>query len=442
MKVLAQAEKLVTPSKKTESEKTEIAETAFELVRAQISRHPEIKGLEFGGSYPKGTWMPENSDVDIFIKFGPATPEKKFAEVAKKVGFAALKKFGPYVRFSDHPYVEARIGDTAINVVPCYVVKKGQWKSAADRSRFHTEFMRENLTEPMKTGVRLLKQFLKNNALYGSEIAQQGFGGYVAEVLVLNFGSFENVIREMAGAKSGRVIGRASKKFETPITIMDPVDAKRNLAAAISNESMGRFVLLCRAFAERPSVSFFKGRKKRTNAGLLKNCVVVRFGYRPRSPDIIWGQLKRAANSISVQLELEGFTVIKSGAHTDGTGNAAFIFLLESVEISKYHVKTGPEFFGESDSGQFIKKNASRARAMWMGGNRIMMLEERAEAGAKKFLVGLLSTNLERSGMPKGIREDVRGGFRVSLAERGLNKSVKKAALELVSTDARIFSSN
>ena len=50
-----------------------------------------------------------------------------------------MKKYSPYVRYSEHPYVEAKIKNTKINVVPFYDVKIGEWKSAADRSPFHQE---------------------------------------------------------------------------------------------------------------------------------------------------------------------------------------------------------------------------------------------------------------------------------------------------------------
>jgi len=45
----------------------------------------------------------------------------------------------------------------------------------------------------MKDDVRLLKQFLQSNSVYGAEIAKQGFSGYVAEVLVWNPHKFFSV---------------------------------------------------------------------------------------------------------------------------------------------------------------------------------------------------------------------------------------------------------
>ena len=124
------------------------------------------------------------------------TSEKNFEIIGKKIGFDSLKKFKPYIRYSEHPFVEADIDGVGVNVVPCYDIKKGEWKSAADRSTFHTEFMSEKLTGSMKDDIRILKCFLKINGMYGAEIAKQGFSGYVCEVLVYYLGSFENVLKK------------------------------------------------------------------------------------------------------------------------------------------------------------------------------------------------------------------------------------------------------
>ena len=260
------------------------------------------------------------ADVDILVKFDRSTPRDRFTDAAHDVGFAALDEFGPYVRYSEHPFVEAVIRGTKINVVPCFDVQEGQWQSAADRTPFHTRFMQDRLSEPMRCEIRLLKQFLRCNGLYGSEISKQGFSGYVTEVLVLHFGSFEGVVRGFAGACPGWTVGKTPKKFDTPVVIIDPVDPQRNLAAAISNGNMGRFVLLCRAFLRGPSASFFEATKRRTDVEILKNCITIRFRYRARSPDMIWGQIKRASNAVAVQLDQGGFNVIRGGALTDEQG--------------------------------------------------------------------------------------------------------------------------
>ncbi|MDH3619188.1 MAG: CCA tRNA nucleotidyltransferase, partial [Nitrosopumilus sp.] len=352
--VIYQISKVVIPSKLMEKSKKQISEIAFDLVRKEIEKYPEVIGLEFGGSFAKGTWLSKDADIDIFIRFKNSTSEEKFEKTSKRIGFESMKDYSPYVRYSEHPYVEAKIKDTKINVVPFYDVKMGKWKSSADRSPFHTKFMEKSLTSKMRNDIRILKTFLKSNGIYGAEIAKQGFSGYVSEVLVLHFGSFENVIKSISEIKENQIIGKTSKKFETSIVIIDPIDNNRNLAAAVSDENIGKFVLVCRAFREKPTLEFFKNKKSRISNKHWENLLVIKFDFKMRSPDIIWGQIKRATLSLSTQLELGGFNVSRSKAHTDQQKEAYLFFLLESVKIPEIYPKNGPEFFREDDSKSFI----------------------------------------------------------------------------------------
>jgi len=208
--IISKISKFVIPSKIIEKSKNQIADIAFNLVEKEIEKHSEVVGLEFGGSFAKGTWLSKDADVDIFIKFKKNVSEDKFEKISQKIGFNSLKKYSPYVRYSQHPYVEAKIKNTKINIVPCYDVKIGEWKSAADRSPFHTKFMKKSLTSKMKNEVRVLKTFLKSNGIYGAEIAKQGFSGYISEVLILEFGSFENLIKSISKIQANQVIGKTS----------------------------------------------------------------------------------------------------------------------------------------------------------------------------------------------------------------------------------------
>ena len=435
-KIISKVEKSVVPSKTIEKSKKQIADLAFKLVKKEVEKFSEVIGLEFGGSFAKGTWLAKDADVDIFLRFKKSTSEEKFEKIAKKIGFDSLKKYNPYVRYSEHPYVEAKIKNTKVNVVPFYDVKIGNWKSAADRSPYHTKFMKKSLTSKMKNEVRILKTFLKANRIYGAEIAKQGFSGYVSEVLILNYRSFENVIKSISEIKENKVIGKTTKKFDTSIVIIDPIDKNRNLAAAISDENLGKFILVSRAFKEKPSLGFFKTRKLKPSKKYLENLLIVKFEYKIRSPDIIWGQIKRATTSLSIQLELEGFQVLRSKPYTDQQKEAYLLFLLESTKIPNIYQKNGPEFFRKDGSKSFISKNLKNPELMWIGKNKkIISIEKRKHTDAGKFMTAFLKNNLQ-TGMPKGLISDFKRGFKVSYGNKSLSKSIKEAANELVSTDA------
>ena len=437
--VISKIGKSVMPSKNIEKSKKQIADEAFTLVENQIRNYPEIVGLEFGGSYAKNTWLSKEADIDIFIKFKKSIPDEKFTEISKKIGFESMKKYNPYVRYSEHPYVEARIKKTKINVVPCYDVNLGEWKSSADRSPFHTKYMQNALTPKMRNEVRILKTFLKLTKIYGAEIAKQGFSGYVSEVLILNFGSFENIIKSIAKIQQNQIIGKTSKVFETSIIIIDPVDSNRNLAAAISDENIGKFILACRSFQNNPTLQFFKPKKLKSSKNNLENVLVVKFNFKMRSPDIIWGQIKRATTSLTTQLELGGFNVLRNKSYSDEQSEAYLLFLLESTKIPKNYSKNGPEFFREDDCNGFISKNISKTELMWINDDKkIVSLEMRKYNDVVKFMTELLKKNLQ-TGIPKGLQGDFKKGFRVSVGNKNLSKSIKEAISDLISTDGTLF---
>ena len=437
--LISKIQKSVVPTKTIEKSKSKIADLAFKLVENEIAKYPEVLGLEFGGSYAKGTWLSKDADVDIFVKFKKNTSEEKFEQISKKIGFDALKSYSPYVRYSEHPYVEAKIKDTKINVVPFYDVKLGEWKSSADRSPFHTKFMGKSLTTKMRDEVRILKTFLKSNGIYGAEIAKQGFSGYVSEVLILNFGSFENTIKSISSIKENQIIGKTTKKFGTSIVIIDPIDSNRNLAAAISNENVGKFILVSRGFKENPRLIFFKNKKSETSKNYWNNLLVIKFNFKPRSPDIIWGQIKKATTSLSTQLELGGFNVLRSKAHTDQVKDAYLLFFLESTKISNTYSKNGPEFFRENSSKSFISKNLKNTELMWIKTDgKIISLEKRKHTDVVKFITEFLKKNLQ-TGVPKGLLADFKRGFGVSIGNKNLSKSIKEEAGELISTDGPLL---
>jgi len=397
--ILNHAKKEAAPSKKLQEKKQRIAKKACDLVSRVIEKCPQVVGFELGGSYAKGTWLPEKADIDIFVKFNKKTSENDFRNIGTKIGFQSLKKYKPYTRHAEHPFVEANIDGTRVNIVPCYDVSKGEWQSATDRSIYHTKFMSQKLSNSLKEEVRILKKFFFHIDVYGAEIAKEGFSGYVSEVLISYFGSFEKTIKKISGLKKGQIIGESTRKFDSPIVIIDPVDNNRNLGTAISMDNFGRFVLASRVFLKKPSKKFFK---KPVSKRIMKNndkIVVVQFRFKDRSDDIIWGQIKRASNALKTQLELGGFAVLRNSSIKDEKENAALVFLLHAKKIENSLVRIGPEISSKIHCEKFILANSKKSQLMWIDEKgKIKSLQKRKYDDAILFLKNLLiigvSTNV------------------------------------------------
>ncbi len=442
--VIKKSKEIAIPNHTQRKRVDKIANQVFSLVNQVAEKQKSVVSVHFGGSYAKETWTPEKIDIDIFVKFKKTTTEKNFETIGKKIGFDSLKKFKPYVRYSEHPFVEANIDGVGVNIVPCYDIKKGEWKSAADRSTFHTEFMSEKLTGSMKDDIRVLKCFLKINGMYGAEIAKQGFSGYVCEVLVYYLGSFENVLKKISKLDNNEMIGESPRRFESPIVIIDPIDRNRNLGAAISIQNVTNFVLIARNFLKKSSISYFKQKTKvRVPKELAKNTLVVNFKYKKRSEDIIYGQIKRASNSIESQMIKEGFNVLRNDALVYDEDKASLLFLLESLTISKNEIRVGPEVFSENFSSKFININSKKSKLMWADKDgKLQSLQTRRYENAKSFLSDLIKNRIGESGIPKGLRGDFRTGFKITSGEGKQNISVKKSISNLITTDETTFSTN
>jgi tRNA nucleotidyltransferase (CCA-adding enzyme) len=370
--------------------------------------------------------------------------------MGREIGSKALKNFGPKLRYSDHPYVEVTVKNIRVNVVPCYDVEQGKWQSAADRSPFHTQYISSHFDDEKRKQARLLKKFFKSVGIYGAEISTEGFSGYVSEVLVLKYSSFENILRAAANWHERQIIAVCDydpdfvKTFSNPLTIIDPVDSRRNLGTAISPESVAKFILAARAFLESPSLMFFKESEKKyrqrsSNKLLLPNVLVVDFSHEKKSPDIIWGQLKRSTNAIAKQLELAQFVVLRSSCVTDEKKSAALAFLLESITLPAYTKKKGPEIFRKKDTASFLSNRKSKPLATWMDREmRIAMLIERKATDARKFTESLLLDHDQNSGISKDLI--AKNKLQIySGSDRKIEGLAEKAIEEIISTERLIF---
>lgn len=394
-----------------------------------------------GGSFAKGTWLESDTDIDFFVMIEPKVERKEFEELGKSVGFHALKKYKPYLRYSEHPYVEGKVDGIRINIVPCYRVEKNKWKSAADRSPFHTDFMQTNLNEFLKSQVRILKKYLKSLGIYGSQIAVSGFSGYVAEVLILKYGSFRNALQRFAGLEPNYIVSlnspdeKAVEKFTSPVIIIDPIDSNRNLGSAISIECLAKFVLASRLFLKNPSMDFFT-KPHRFNAKIVNqikyNLLVVEFKIRKRSPDILWGQLKRKLTSISKQLTNASFEIIKKYCFTDEEDRAIFIFMIEFTNLPRISVNRGPQIYLRTESDAFINKRGKKSILIWTDSNRIVSIEETKNMSIIEHANRIIQNDID-SGSHGDITSDLKKGYSIYLAnERKLSNFVSTAISHMV----------
>ena len=327
--------------------------------------------VEVIGSAARDTWISGdqdgNQDIDIFIGFDTSTSredlERYGLEIGKEIGIE-----GYTIGFAEHPYVKARCGGFAIDVVPHYRIKNThQILSAVDRTPFHQQFVAEHL-DARHDEVRLLKQFLKGAGIYGAELRTKGFSGYLCELLVIKFGSFVNVLESIQDWKVGTCISltsaHARNSFASPLVVIDPVDTNRNVAAAVSLDSFSIFLDSARSFLESPCIEcFFPQPIPPLDVSAFRAIVKKRkttvFGVKFDLPDLVddiaYPQLERAHKGMLIALQRHGFSALRGDIYYD-QGEAVLLFEMLVSQLPAVKRHEGPPVDSKRHANQFKKK--------------------------------------------------------------------------------------
>ena len=310
--------------KPTPAEAQRVTETAQSLVVAldeAIARRGLPGKTMLVGSVAKDTYLKQGVDLDVFVLFPPDTSREKLAEWGLELGRAVLDETEE--KYAEHPYLHGRFEGVEADVVPCFEVADASKKmSAVDRTPFHTRFIEERMERDQRDQTRLLKAFMKGIGVYGAEAKTHGFSGYLCELLILKCGSFRRVLEAGAGWKPGTylVLDRleGNPQFTDPLVFLDPVDTKRNVASAVSAETLAHFSESCKAYLRREGLSYFFPRqlvpappdelavalRRRRSEFLL---------IRAKAPTILddhlYDQMRKAAHSVTALLERHGFEV-------------------------------------------------------------------------------------------------------------------------------------
>ncbi|WP_411967875.1 CCA tRNA nucleotidyltransferase [Haloferax sp. YSSS75] len=211
------------------------------------------------GSTARGTWLSGDRDIDLFVRFPEDLPREKLAEYGLEVGHAVLPD--GHEEYAEHPYVKGDYEGFDVDLVPCYDVPTApDIRSAVDRTPFHNTYLTERLDDELAADVRVFKRFLKGIGAYGSDLRTEGFSGYLAELLVLEYGGFEPLLRAAADWKPQVEFDpedHGTRTFSDPLVVIDPTDPERNVAAVCSAENVARLQHYARRLLSDPREDLF-----------------------------------------------------------------------------------------------------------------------------------------------------------------------------------------
>ncbi len=335
------------------------------------------------GSVAKDTWLSEEPDIDIFMRVPTTVPREAFGTICLNIAKKATEGYKQVERFAEHPYLEAVIDNTRVNIVPCYRVISGEWISATDRTPFHTNYVKRLLNERLCGEIRLLKKFTKSIGVYGAEIKVGGLSGYLCELLVLNHGSFVEVLSSASDWKEKVIIdyggyykGREQdieKIFEEPLVAVDPVDKGRNVAAAVRKERLHEFTVAARAFLKDPHQKFFyppevealNPEKLVQSVKTRESTIVfVKFGRVKAVPDVLWGQLYKSQRALQRMLQQHDFNILRYSVWSNEENINLLIFEVESRFLLPVKKHLGPPVWKKVECDKFLNKHLGSMRTV------------------------------------------------------------------------------
>lgn len=453
-RVLARVLKKIKPTAEQEKEMLNLATKALEITKEEAKKFNARPIL--AGSITRNTWLPLKPEFEIFVAFPESLSEDKLEEHGLTLGKKVAKRLKGKIqlRYAQHPYVTVSLGAYSIDIVPCYALKSAEKiKSAVDRTPFHVEYLKKKFSPKLSDDVRLLKQFLKANELYGADAKIQGFSGYACDLLVLNYKSFLGVLKAAVKWKPREVVDierywpkgeykKLRRKFKDEILILiDPVDKNRNVTAAVSATNFFKFKKSAQEFLKKPTESFFFAKKLKPLATKDFQKIMKKRGtkllailFKPPAvaSDILWPQLRRFAQRLKGILHEYEFRVHRFDCWTDENKLAVVLLEMEVWKMPNVNERIGPLVFDLDNSENFIKKYKKDALAgPYIRDNRWRFEVQREWTNAKKKLEDSLSESekiLMAKGIPSHIAKQITKGFKV-LDENGIKKLLRNEEL-------------
>lgn len=393
MTIESEVLKSIKPTSAQDRKVASVVEELSDKVVAEarkINAHMETMLV---GSVAKGTHL-KDPDIDLFMLFPESTSLDQLKEAGLEIGRRVLKGREHYAQ---HPYVRGMYDGFQVDLVPCFRIRDTRHKmSAVDRTPFHTEFVKKNLKKGMADQVRLLKQFMKGIEGYGAEAKVQGFSGYLCELLIMRFGSFNGVIEAARDWKVGDHIELPDfpgKEFKEPLTFIDPVDLTRNVASAVAVETMLRFVLASREYLSNPDRKlFFPNERKTWDAAKiknvagtrLKNTLIVSFAKLPFIDDVVYPQLRKSIGAVTALLRRSDFDIEKRSIHVDEFTH--LVIELASISLPKSRKHRGPPANSDNVKEFLTKWNTAGISAPYTEDGRWYVMTNRQYTQADELV--------------------------------------------------------
>lgn len=389
-----------------DQEELDRAEEVFQKIADFIE---DEYGLDshFAGSAGRGTSRKGDKDIDIFVLFPEETSRKELEEKGLEIGKEVFEEFSGehHVEYAEHPYTKGKISDHEIEIVPCYDTDPEDIQSAVDRTPHHTRWVKQNLDSEQRKDVVAMKIFLDAQGLYGSSLEVQGFSGYLCEILIAYYGSFEELIKSASNwEKEGRIdFNGSDAEFPSDFVVVDPVDPERNVAAVMTSENVAKFVFKAFQLGKNPSYSMFESDEEFSDFELKKevdrraDILVLDFDRPDEVNDILYPQMRKLRRLLEKKLNKAHFRMYSSGEYV---GERCRIFFEVDRHLPENEIVKGPRVYhNEKHLNQFMKKYSN----VFVEDERLCAKTDREFTDAQSLIKDVLSgeaSDLKMRGVP------------------------------------------
>jgi tRNA nucleotidyltransferase (CCA-adding enzyme) len=365
-------------------------------VRDAIADLPVDADVVQVGSTARGTWLADDRDIDLFVRFPAALDRADLERHGLAVGRAALPD--GHEEYAEHPYVTGEIRGFDVDLVPCYdVADATAIQSAVDRTPFHDAYLQERLDSALARDVRLFKAFLTGIGAYGSDLRTRGFSGYLSELLVLEYGGFEPLLRAAADWHPPVRLdpeAHGTATFDDPLVVIDPTDPERNVAAVCSAENVARLQHYARELLDTPREDRFVAsdpvpvdtdavRDHLDRRGTTPVAVV--FDAPDVVDDQLYPQLRKSLHGVTDELDRRGFAPLRSA--TFAADRAVLLVELAVGELASVERHAGPPVHVREHATGFYDAYADRdVYGPFLDGDRYVVERDREFTTPAGFL--------------------------------------------------------
>lgn len=423
-------DKIAEDVKPTEGEIRETIRYSNSLMERLREVLPKNVEIILAGSVARGTQIRGSSDIDIFLQYPRTVDEKEMEKEAVEVGKGIVDKKTEYflINYAEHPYIKIinRHSRISADIVPAFKIKDvSEMASSVDRTPLHNLFINSHLSRKQKGEVRALKYFLRQHNIYGAEARIGGFSGYLCEIMIYSFGGFVNLLSYFSHLKlpvaivpiNKKIISidkeiiKIKKKFEKEFVVIDPTDPSRNVAAAVSLESLARFVLVSRTLLGNPSRKTFYGKgysdlgsKKKVNDlikkyGLELHTLVIKTD--DISEDILWPQVTKLKVRISKLMcvnHLAPLLILQNLKK----GEAMICIFTNRIIINSF-LDEGPSIFMQDGANSFYKKYVD-SNHMFIVGDKLKVMKKSKFRTVDEILKNVLTD--KKFGFPSHLHKN------------------------------------